>query len=71
MRFLKSGFVIKLVSEDGRSAWIGLAFHDRNAAFDFYAKVCEYFEKKEKVHKEYKVDPNVDFSLGSSKNLFF
>ena len=59
------------MSEDGRSAWIGLAFHDRNAAFDFYAKISEYFEKKEKVHKEYKVDPNVDFSLGSSKTLFF
>ena len=53
------------------SAWVGLVFHDRNAAFDFYLKFDEYFEKREKKNEEFKIDTNVDFSLKTGKKLIF
>lgn len=62
------GFAVKLVNDDGRNAWVGLVFHDRNAAFDFYLKFDEYFEKREKKNEEFKIDENVDFSLKTGKS---
>jgi hypothetical protein len=61
------GFAVKLSNDDGRNAWVGLVFHDRNAAFDFYLKFDEYFEKREKKNEEFKIDTNVDFSLKTGK----
>ena len=54
---------MKLSNNDGRTAWVGLVFHDRNAAFDFYLKFDEYFEKRNKKNEEFKIDTNVDFSF--------
>jgi len=57
------------MNDDGRSAWVGLVFHDRNAAFDFYLKFDEYFEKRNKKNEEFKIDTNVDFSLKTGINI--
>ena len=58
---------MKLSNNDGRTAWVGLVFHDRNAAFDFYLKFDEYFEKRGKKNEEFKIDTDVDFSLKTGK----
>ena len=58
---------MKLSNDDGRNAWVGLVFHDRNAAFDFYLKFDEYFDRKNKKNEEFKIDTNVDFSLKTGR----
>lgn len=58
------GYAIKLTNEtDGRFAWSGLVFHDRNAAFDFYVTFEEQLKRKEKSSKPITVDPNLNFGL--------
>lgn len=44
------GYAIKLTSDDGRSMWVGIGFHDRNDAFDFYA-AFEDFQKKREMER--------------------
>lgn len=41
------GYAIKLTSDDGRSMWVGIGFHDRNDAFDFYAAFEDFQKKRE------------------------
>lgn len=41
------GYAIKLTSDDGRSMWVGIGFHDRNDAFDFYAAFEDFQRKRE------------------------
>ena len=58
------GYALKLTHDDGRFAWIGLVFHDRNAAFDFFACFEEQLKRKNlKNVKVAEVDANFDFSL--------
>lgn len=58
------GYAVKITNEqDGRFAWAGLVFHDRNAAFDFYVTFDEQLKRKEKVSKPIQVDPNLNFGL--------
>jgi len=58
------GYAIKLTNEnDGRFAWAGLVFHDRNAAFDFFITFEEQLKRKEKMSKPIQVDNNINFSL--------
>lgn len=58
------GYAIKITNEtDGRFAWAGLVFHDRNAAFDFYVTFDEQLKRKEKLAKPIQVDPNLNFGL--------
>lgn len=61
------GYAIKLTAADGRAMWVGLGFHDRNDAFDFYDAFKEYHKKKEMernphLFKEQRKDAP-DFSL--------
>jgi len=57
------GYALKLTHDDGRFAWTGLVFHDRNAAFDFYACFEEYLKRKTKNSKPFEVDQNLISSL--------
>ena len=58
------GYAIKLTNEnDGRFAWAGLVFHDRNTAFDFYVTFDEQLKRKEKMAKPIQVDPSLNFQL--------
>ena len=61
------GYALKLNNDDGRFVWVGLVFHDRNSAFDFFACFEEQLKRKRMMQmvKEHKLDPNpnVDFSL--------
>lgn len=61
------GYAIKLTAADGRAMWVGLGFHDRNDAFDFYDSYKEYSKKLEMernphLFKETRKDV-IDFSL--------
>lgn len=61
------GYAIKLTAADGRAMWVGLGFHDRNDAFDFYDSYKEYSKKLEMernphLFKETRKD-TIDFSL--------
>lgn len=61
------GYAIKLSSDDGRSMWVGIGFHDRNDAFDFYA-AFEDFQKKREMERNPHLFKNlnkkqIDFSL--------
>jgi hypothetical protein len=44
------GYAIKLNSDDGRSMWVGLGFHDRNDGFDLYCAL-EDFQKNRNLEK--------------------
>lgn len=61
------GYAIKLTSDDGRSMWVGIGFHDRNDAFDFFA-AFEDFQKKREMERNPHLFKNInskkiDFSL--------
>lgn len=61
------GYAIRLTSDDGRNMWVGMGFHDRNDAFDFYA-AFEDFQKKREMERNPHLFKNVnkkqiDFSL--------
>jgi hypothetical protein len=43
-------YAIKLTSDDGRSMWVGIGFHDRNDAFDFFV-AFEDFQKKREMER--------------------
>ena len=59
------GYALKLTNPDGRFVWVGLVFHDRNGAFDFFACFEEQLKRKRMMKnvQEYKVDPNFNFNL--------
>jgi hypothetical protein len=67
------GYAIKLTSDDGRSMWVGIGFHDRNDAFDFYA-AFEDFQKKREMERNPHLFKNqnkqsIDFRLGPGQNI--
>lgn len=41
------GYAVKLTSEDGRAMWVGVGFHDRNDAFDFFTAFEDFNRKRE------------------------
>ena len=41
------GYALRLTSDDGRTMWVGLCFHDRNHAFEFYAQFDRFHEQRE------------------------
>lgn len=41
------GFAIRLQNPNGKYAWVGLAFRDRNDAFDFNVCFSDYEQKRE------------------------
>lgn len=67
------GFAVRLQNPNGKFAWVGLAFRDRNDAFDF--NVCfSDFEQK----RELEINPNKfakdfenmqDFSIKDGQKL--
>lgn len=58
------GYALKLTHEDGRFVWVGLVFHDRNSAFDFFACFEEQLKRKRAAQnvQEFKLDPSLDFT---------
>lgn len=58
------GYALKLTHEDGRFVWVGLVFHDRNSAFDFFECFKEQLRRKQMARnvQEIKVDPSLDFT---------
>lgn len=64
------GYALKLTNDnDERFAWVGLVFHDRNAAFDFFVTFDEQLKRKKKVYEPIKVDPNLNFALKKGKKI--
>ena len=65
------GYAIKLTNDDGRFVWVGIVFHDRNAAFDFSACFEEYLKKKKKLSKPFEVDNNLISNLKNQSHKKF
>jgi hypothetical protein len=62
------GYAVRLTSEDGRSMWVGIGFHDRNDAFDFYVSF-EDFQKKREMERNphlFKPQQRKQLNLGLS-----
>ena len=71
------GFALRLQDSNQRFAWVGLAFRDRNDAFDFNVSFSD-FEKKldlennpEKYANEFKSDKNFSLNSGEKVKLDF
>ncbi|CAM9691087.1 unnamed protein product, partial [Discosporangium mesarthrocarpum] len=68
-------FVIKIKNAQGRHAFVGLAFNDRNEAFDFnvalqeFNKDVERGSMLEKQQKEEDTGPEKDFSLKQGEKI--
>lgn len=62
-------FSIKAINEKGLPSWVGLAFKQRNDAFDFYTTLIEFREKLqfENNLKTQEYQPKYDFSLKTEK----
>ena len=67
------GFAIRLQHPNGKFAWVGLAFRDRNDAFDFNVCFSDYEQKREleinpnKFAKEFEGTP--DFSIKEGQKI--
>ncbi len=63
------GYALKLTHDDGRYAWIGLAFHDRPSAFQFHCTISEHLKRKNQKVTPFKVDPNLNFALNKGQKI--
>ena len=67
------GYGLRLTSDDGRSMWVGMGFHDRNDAFDFYASFEDYEKKRDMKRnpEKYSIKNTkaMDFSLKEGEVL--
>lgn len=64
-------FVIKIVNDDGRSAFIGLGFADRSDSFDFNVALQDHFKwtKKEKELSEEVNKPGLDLRFKEGETI--
>ena len=65
-------FSIRALNPEGVANWYGLAFKQRNAAFDFKKTLMDFkeqylFEQKLKENEGKEYEPKYDFSLGFKK----
>lgn len=70
------GYALRLTSDDGRTMWIGLGFHDRNDAFDFFSAFQRFEEQRDmernpqKYHQssmdmsKFRMNPNQKIVIG-------
>lgn len=75
-RCLDSGryFVLRITNQQGRHAFIGIAFNERNDAFDFNVALSEFKNELEREAKAAKLSdpashPPVDLSLKSGEKI--
>lgn len=76
-RTLDSGryFVLRITNQQGRHAFIGIAFNERNDAFDFNVALSEFkneIEREEKAAKMFSSSPtapSVDLSLKGGEKI--
>lgn len=76
-RTLDSGryFVLRITNAQGRHAFIGIAFNERNDAFDFNVALNEFkneLEREEladKMHSDVPVGPMKDLSLKEGEKI--
>lgn len=67
------GFAIRIQNPNGKYAWVGLAFRDRNDAFDFNVCFSDYEQKRDmeanpnKFAKEY--ENMQDFSIKQGQKI--
>lgn len=57
------GYALRLTSEDGRTMWVGLKFHDRNEAFDFHeAFIIQKNNRQKEQQAKMNMNQQVDMS---------
>lgn len=59
-------FVLRITNAQGRHAFIGIAFNERNDAFDFNVALAEF---KSECEREVQASKLSDVSLGPLKDL--
>lgn len=74
------GYALRLTSDDGRTMWVGLKFHDRNEAFDFNEVFIIHQNNKQKEQQahfssqekadltQFQLRPGQKISIGGVKN---
>lgn len=65
-------FVLKITNQQGRHAYIGIAFNERNDAFDFNVALNEFkqeIEREKKATSWSQSTPTQDFSLKNGEKL--
>lgn len=75
-RTLDSGryFVLKITNQQGRHAFIGIAFNERNDAFDFNVALSEFKNELEREEKASKIfspasGPPIDLSIKEGEKI--
>lgn len=75
-RCLDSGryFVLRISNEQGRKAYIGIAFNERNDAFDFNVSINEFKQELEREDKaaqmgDIPTEPMRDLSLKDGQKI--
>lgn len=74
-RTLDSGryFVLRITNQQGRHAFIGIAFNERNDAFDFNVALSEFrgeIEREEKASKFFEAtSTNLDLSIKTGEKI--
>lgn len=59
------GYALRLTNEDGRAMWVGLKFHDRNQAFDFYTTFDWLWKQFDRENNPQDISKGQDFAFGS------
>jgi hypothetical protein len=59
-------FVLKITNAQGRHAFIGIAFNERNDSFDFNVALSEF---KSQVQREDQASKNVDVPVAAMKDM--
>lgn len=67
-------FVLRITNQQGRHAFIGIAFNERNDAFDFNVALSEFkneIEREEKAAKlsDHTTNPPLDLSLKEGQKI--
>jgi hypothetical protein len=63
------GYAIKLTHDDNRFAWVGMVFHDRTSAFQFFVTFQDHLNRKKQKFKKIEVDPNMNFKLQKGQKI--
>lgn len=64
------GYAIKLTNDnDERFAWVGMVFHDRTSAFQFFVTFQDHLQRKKQKITPIKVDPNLNFKLKKGNKI--
>lgn len=64
------GYALKLINEkDNRYTWVGMVFHDRVSAFNFFSNFQDYLEILKNKNKKYEISNWQDMKLQQGQKI--